>query len=220
MQGIRSKLTYGNVVATISLFLVLGTGVAFGAKQLINGSRIKPKTITAKQIKPKSLNGSLFAGGLPAGPQGEPGTPGPPGRSALSSLQSGETLTGVWSIQGSDSQLRDAVTLPIPAPVQIDSLHAAYQNNSTNGGPPPPGAETPAAAGCTGTMAAPVAAPGYVCIYANPTNVNSGFGYGINCTCASFTATDDGNRFGFVVVTNSVAPGVQVADGVWIYTAP
>ena len=79
MQGIRARLTYANVVSTICLFLVLGTGAALGAKKLIDGSKIKPHSITGKQIKNKSLSAGVFQGGLPAGPAGPAGPPGPAG---------------------------------------------------------------------------------------------------------------------------------------------
>jgi hypothetical protein len=79
MQGIRSKLSYANVVSTLCLFLVLGTGVAFGAKKLIDGAKIKPHSITAKQIKNNSLTPAVFKGGLPAGPAGAVGPVGPAG---------------------------------------------------------------------------------------------------------------------------------------------
>jgi hypothetical protein len=230
-----------NLVALVALFVALSAGAyaaglpkdSIKSKQIKAGAVKNPDLADSAVTSPKVADGSLlgrdFAPGELArgeqgpqgatGPQGLPGADGQPGRSALSSLQSGERLVGTWATQGSEVQVRDAITLPIPAPTPIDSLHAVYQNSSTNGGTPPPASETPAEAGCTGTMADPVSAPGYVCIYANPAGVNAGFGYGINCTCSSFTATGDGSRFGFVVVTNSTG-GAQGTNGVWVYTAP
>lgn len=75
----RGKLTYANVVATLCLFLILGTGAAFGAKKLINGAKIKPHTITGKQVKNGSLTSAAFAGGIPAGSAGPAGATGPTG---------------------------------------------------------------------------------------------------------------------------------------------
>jgi hypothetical protein len=64
------------VVSTICLFLLLGTGSVWAAQKLINGSKIKPHTITGKQIKNGSLGAEVFSAALPAGP---PGVAGPAG---------------------------------------------------------------------------------------------------------------------------------------------
>lgn len=89
MKRIRSKLTYANVISTLCLFLVLGTGAAFGAKKLLDGSKIKPHSITAKQIKNKSLTAALFKGSLPSGSTGATGATGPAGSAAASAGTAG-----------------------------------------------------------------------------------------------------------------------------------
>src|SRR4051812_27197438 len=73
------------LVALLALFLAVGggqavaSGVAHVAK-LIDGSKIKPSTITSKQVKDGSLLGKDFkAGELPAGAKGDPGPKGDPG---------------------------------------------------------------------------------------------------------------------------------------------
>src|SRR4051794_11457816 len=73
------------LVALLALFLAAGggqavaSGVAHLAK-LIDGSKIKPSTITSKQVKDRSLLGKDFkAGELPAGAKGEAGPKGDPG---------------------------------------------------------------------------------------------------------------------------------------------
>jgi hypothetical protein len=239
MAGIKERITYANVMASIAVFIALGAG-AYAAglgKDSVKAKQIKAGAVKTDELandavtSPKVANGSLrtedFAvGQLPSGAQGPQGTPGSQGatgprgatgiqgvagRSALSSLQSGESVTGAWATQGSEPQQRTGVTLPIPAPTPIDSLHAAYQ---TGGNAP----EDPVVAGCTGSVANPVSAPGYACIYASTAGVQSGQGYGVNCSCASNVATGDGTRFGFVIVTNSAV--AQSANGSWTYTAP
>lgn len=170
------------------------------------GRNLGRNAVTSKSVKDGSLLGADFAPGqLPAG------APGPAGRSALSTLQSGETVRGVWAVQGSEGAQRTGITLPIPAPTQIDSRHAAFDTTLT---------EAPAAAGCTGNVVDPVAAPGYACIYASSASDqdNNSAGYGVDCTCANPQATGDGSRFGFVIVTN--AAGAHAVDGSWAYTAP
>ncbi len=82
MRSIRRHLSYANVAATLCLVLVLGTGVAVAGKNLIPGSKIKPHTITGKQVKKGSLPASVLKGGLVAGatgPQGPQGATGPTG---------------------------------------------------------------------------------------------------------------------------------------------
>jgi hypothetical protein len=73
------------LVALLALFLAVGgaQAVASGAahiSKLINGSQIKPSTITSKQVKDGSLVKKDFkAGELPAGAKGDPGPQGSPG---------------------------------------------------------------------------------------------------------------------------------------------
>lgn len=78
------------VLAGIAVFVALG-GTATAAKQLINGNQIKPGTITAKQVKNKSLSLNKLNNGAvkqlsgetgprgPAGPRGEEGQKGTTG---------------------------------------------------------------------------------------------------------------------------------------------
>ena len=53
-QWIRSHLTYANVVATLSLFLVLGGGTALGAYVVSSNSQVGPGTISGH--KPATVN--------------------------------------------------------------------------------------------------------------------------------------------------------------------
>ncbi len=77
-------LSYGNVVATLALFVALTTGGALAASKLIPGSKIKPHTITGKQVKHHSLGVSVLRGPLPAGPTGATGATGTPGATGAS----------------------------------------------------------------------------------------------------------------------------------------
>jgi hypothetical protein len=74
MNGLRSKVTYANVVSTLCLFLLLG-GTAYatlslpknsvGSKQLkpnsVTGSKVKNGSITAPDLKPNAIAGLLPA---------------------------------------------------------------------------------------------------------------------------------------------------------------
>jgi hypothetical protein len=73
----------------------------------------------------------------------------------------------VFAVQGQGPDLRIGVTFPIPAPAPVDSRHVVIAGNDVVDG-----------AGCTGTAADPVAAPGDVCVH--PTisaNTDTGFGW-------------------------------------------
>ena len=63
MKGLRARLTYANVTATLALFLVLAGGSALAAKQVLPknavGSRqIKDGAVTAAKIKDGAVTGS------------------------------------------------------------------------------------------------------------------------------------------------------------------
>ncbi|HMU25832.1 MAG TPA: collagen-like protein [Solirubrobacterales bacterium] len=88
------ELRPGTVIAVIALFIAIG-GTATAASGLINGSKIKPGTVTARQIKNQTITTSKLAPATvaslrgargpvgatgPAGENGQPGTPGQPGQ--------------------------------------------------------------------------------------------------------------------------------------------
>jgi hypothetical protein len=79
MRGIRSRLTYSNVVATMTLFIALGGG-AYAAITLPSNSvgtkQLKNKAVTAKKLGPSAL--ALLKTGAP-GPQGPKGDTGAAG---------------------------------------------------------------------------------------------------------------------------------------------
>jgi hypothetical protein len=76
----RRRLTYANVVATLALFIAVSGGTAFAASKLITGKQIAKGTITAANIKKKTLSSKLFASGvLQSGPRGATGAQGPAG---------------------------------------------------------------------------------------------------------------------------------------------
>jgi hypothetical protein len=65
MNRLRDKLTYGNVVATLALFLVLAGGSAFAAGKLAKNSvgtkQIKNNAITGPKIKDGAVTGSKIS---------------------------------------------------------------------------------------------------------------------------------------------------------------
>ena len=92
LSKIRSSLTYGNVMATIAVFLALGGG-AYAAFKLptnsVGAKQIKANAVTSKKVRNGSLlAGDFKAGQLRAGPQGPKGDTGP------STGAAGGALTG------------------------------------------------------------------------------------------------------------------------------
>jgi hypothetical protein len=80
LQGILSRLTYANVMATIAVFVALG-GVGYAATKLpansVGSAQIKKAAVTPEKLS-AGAKSSLSAVG-PAGPQGAPGAAGPQG---------------------------------------------------------------------------------------------------------------------------------------------
>ncbi|HEY2480029.1 MAG TPA: hypothetical protein VGI17_15040 [Solirubrobacterales bacterium] len=87
MRSITPRFTYGNVIATLALFLALGGG-AYAAVALpqnsVGSKQIKKNAINSAKVKNHSLSAADFKPGqLPAegatGPQGRTGPQGPTG---------------------------------------------------------------------------------------------------------------------------------------------
>jgi hypothetical protein len=103
LRGLRSRLTYANVVATLALFIALG-GVSWAAVTLPRGSvgtpQLKPGAVTGTKVRDGSLSGAdvrdaslssvdfkgsiqgapgATGGAGPAGPMGPLGAIGPAG---------------------------------------------------------------------------------------------------------------------------------------------
>ncbi len=76
----RRRLTYANVTSTIALIIAISGGTAFAASHLITGKQIAKGTITAANIKSRSLLSADFKKGqIPAGARGATGPQGPAG---------------------------------------------------------------------------------------------------------------------------------------------
>ena len=57
MEGLRSRLTYANVVATLALFLALSGSAVYAATK-ISGTTIKKKTLPGNRLKDESVTGT------------------------------------------------------------------------------------------------------------------------------------------------------------------
>src|SRR6187200_3208544 len=89
-KGIRSRLTFANVVSCIALFVALGSG-AYAATQLpknsVGSKQIKKNAVNSAKVKDRSLKAVDFKEGqLPAGPRGPEGPKGATGAAGATSV--------------------------------------------------------------------------------------------------------------------------------------
>lgn len=224
----RLAQRYSVVASTAALFIAVSTGGAVAAAALIDGKNIKSGTVKTKQlakgavdgskVKDGSLTGTDFkAGTLPAGAKGDTGPAGPAGqkgRDAGDPIPSGTTVTGPWRYDdtATASQAIDdrvLITLPGVAP-------AALTDTTVNFAPSPGDPVGDADPACTGTVEAPTAPAGKVCLYAdfvdsNLTAVRGETGGSSFANSRSFLVT-------FVMTPAGNAD--VYAMGSWAYTAP
>lgn len=70
IDKLRDKLTYANVMSTLAVFLVLGGGVAFAAKSVVNNTQdVAPQSITNSDVKKESLKSNRLKNGAAVGDQ-------------------------------------------------------------------------------------------------------------------------------------------------------
>jgi hypothetical protein len=56
LDRVKARLTYANVMATVAVFIALG-GTSVAATALINGSKLKNRTVAGKKLKNRTLAG-------------------------------------------------------------------------------------------------------------------------------------------------------------------
>ncbi len=229
MRRIReARLT--TVIAFLAGILIATAGTATAAK-LITGKQIQDGSITAQDLS-KSVRDQLAkaatprAKGIPgaagstgaqgaagakgttgdSGAKGEKGDKGATG-SPIGVLPSGETLTGMYGLEGVGGGGQQGVSYPIPLPAKTQAAFVAPDRPTVD-----------ACAG--GTAQAPRADPGWLCVFEAQSsnralmvpifNEDAEFGWG--------------GKNGFVIVVSRAsgdagAGGVQ-SFGTWAVTAP
>lgn len=163
----------------------------------------------------------------PQGPQGLQGLQGPsgaPGLNAFDGIPSGKTVFGVI---GGDFEAWDVgqtffayASLPSFAPVSLTGLTVTVANTSAvsdcSGVSCLSAEEQEQSSACQGSVSAPSASPGRVCIYplyrANSVGVT---GYAF-----SPSSSPGAGRFGFSVGWATENAGDTYLEAVWAYTAP
>ncbi len=215
MKGSRRRPSPALIVAIVAL-VVACAGTAIAAN-LITSSEIKNGTIKKQDLSAKlkkSLKGKR-------GPQGPPGEQGPPGPSGLSggTIPSGTTVTGGWggryiaALAGTQTNsYLLTYSFPLPAPVRLTDAQVQFGAGTAS----PVGDADPA---CSGSVAAPTAPAGMVCIYSNDGARDNSTLTGFKLSAAQ--ANTDADAHGFTVrMINVNTPGTMRAEGTWAYTAP
>lgn len=106
----RNRPKFSTVLAVLALFLAIG-GTATAANGLINGKKIKPGTVSAKQLKNKTITKSKLAPSTldalkgaqgPKGEKGEKGIPGPQGVPGPKVVNTYSTSGNSGNVQAND----------------------------------------------------------------------------------------------------------------------
>ena len=215
MKGSKRRPSPALIVAIVAL-VVACAGTAIAAN-LITSSEIKNGTIKKQDLSAKlkkSLKGKR-------GPQGPPGEQGPPGPSGLSggTIPSGTTVTGGWggryiaALAGTQTNsYLLTYSFPLPAPVRLTDSQVQFGAGTAS----PVGDADPA---CSGSVAAPTAPAGMVCIYSQDSARDNSTLTGFKLSAAQ--ANTDADAHGFTVrMINVNTPGTMRAEGTWAYTAP
>jgi hypothetical protein len=218
-------------LCAVALVLLVSAAASGQVRRLIGSRDVRDNSIAAIDIR----NGTIGAADLKRslvrslrGPRGRPGPPGPPGQpgpgglrgvegapgakgdpglSALDPVPSGRTIQGVVGLDvHADAGPADwgvLMTLPMRAPAALTDAAVHIADASLSG-------ESATEQGlCTGTVAAPTAPAGHLCIYVQQsTNAASLLGEGV------------GSDRGFKLKFQSAAAGDSFVDAVWAYTAP
>jgi hypothetical protein len=227
---VRRRVTYVNVVLTVgALFLM--TGGAYAAKHYVitSAKQIKPSVL--KQLRgkvgkagpagkegPVGKEGKAGGQGVqgPAGPtgaigpmgeRGETGPRGEPGETGfVETLPSGKSVRGEWSLVGATPEGSLTIESSVDFAFRMQSVPQAHFIDA--------GATLPS--GCSGTVEAPVAAPGNLCVFAKvaPENVEGGVVI-VNTTERNLGAS----HTGFTLAALSKVKGQVLAIGSWVATA-
>ena len=217
IRGIRGRLTYANVAATLALVLAMSGGALAASHYLINSTKqINPKVLK----KLRGARGALGPNGAvgPQGVEGPPGKTGPrgekgnPGFSALSLLPKGETESGAFAIAapelGEGAFFEGAVSFPIPLATPIEMQIAV----------------TPIGTPTSHCLGPGMAEKGWLCVYTRLLTKNLEFERAYDPEAVTeVPAPGRTGRFGFGLtfrVKEKEEPALAEAAGTWSVTAP
>ena len=202
------KPSPGTAIALLALFFAMGgTAIAAHHYLITKTSQIKPSVLKAlKKAGPKGATGVKGETGLKGdkGDKGEKGETGAPG-GFIGVLPSGKTMRGTLAAQGPAGQYRTSVSFLLNLPAPPEQINYVKEGEAVP-------------AGCAGgTVAAPAANPGNLCIFEGVQSGNSanrGEVNPINDEAPDLSAP----VYGFGVYS-SCESGSCVVEGTWAVTA-
>jgi hypothetical protein len=166
MRKALRGISYANVTATLALVVAMSGGALAASHYVITSKKqIKPSVLRSLEGAP----GVRGAQGIP-GPAGAPGAPGGEGSpwTAGGTLPPGKTETGTWAAGEEPEGVIEqwiSISFPIPLAEKLAEAKVHFVNR---------GATAPD--GCAGgTVEAPAAAPGNLCVYLAGINPIGGF---------------------------------------------
>jgi hypothetical protein len=216
----RGRAWYIKAAGTVVVILAVGGGSAWAASA---SHKAKPKhhyTITSVgQIAPGVLsklhgangtNGTNGTNGA-AGATGSTGTTGPTGAAGPfpATLPSGKTLTGAYAVvfEAAAGNAFDADAYSYAFPLAT----APTVNYIPMGGTPP--------AQCPGTVAAPAAAPGNLCVFEDDGFNLAAAGVGFRIIDTATATPGESGKMGFEIQIGAAAAGLTESLGTWAVTA-
>jgi len=147
---------------------------------------------------------------------GPAGPAGPAGISAIDPLPSGKTVHGVIGFGftatagNQHAEIDQQLLVPATAALKDADVYISLSGFTSSGGITPTTADTNA--GCTGSVTAPTAPAGKVCVYIAAGQNSAGIqGLGVGPA---------GTPYGFKVSWDSQTSGRSFAEAVYAYTAP
>jgi hypothetical protein len=220
----RASSRTGAALAAALALVVAGGGYAFGASQggtitvcvHHHGGGLYRASKCAKHDKKLSWSSQGVPGAQgPAGSKGADGTPGTPAApgpagplttiAPSGSTQKGEIAVTAYADQAAEYAGSQALTFPLQLSAAPTVVQVPYQTTNVN---------------CPGTVAAPTAQPGYLCIYVrNDSNVhqaNAGDDFYPTNAAQGYGA----DTYGVVLKADSAAVGLIQIFGSWAVTAP
>ena len=243
-KGIRSRLTYTNLAVTLALFFALSGGAMAAGHYLITSTKqISPKVLKALKGAPGPSGAAGAAGAAgaqgPAGPggakgetgavgaQGPTGPTGPQGPAGttgfVKTLPKGETERGVWNISGNASAEGGLVAGSVSYAFALKTAPVKHYIRVGEALP----------AGCTGSVEAPGAEGGNLCVFANEeeNTLHSYFGLPLPAVCSLERSSgghpcivraheeETAGPWGFGIETGAESAGNVTVDGTWAVTA-
>jgi Collagen triple helix repeat (20 copies) len=240
VSHIHQKLgTAGFIISILALVAALGGG-AYAASGGLSGKQKKEvEKIARKYAGKPGANGAQGPAG-PAGAKGDagskgdtgapgtsgsngsngaPGAQGAPGANGLTgftaTLPPGETETGVWGVPNDhpapESLSFVQISFPIPLAQEGEAIllnELETEGSATN------------ADGCTGTVKAPIAPPGKLCIYTQEEAHEGTFAGEVRFAGTEEEFVRTGTQISFFSGAEGENPNVLRGNGSWAVTAP